>query len=207
MVTWHRYILGSNLVKIYKKNCDLYRRTYGQTHEHTNTQTYKPSDEHTCQNWKFWQVMSERTHKFVHRADWCHSYNMGDKQVGHFPVRETCFDTAGLKYFQVDVICICQYYQDIWLLQNHLRTSKYLECFEHRYVHRFVKLKLDIEKLDAIQIAYNTDYHLHKLLTTDFWKMKTWVFDVIDIKLTKQCGIMNISVSTQDGLILKQYKL
>ena len=27
------------------------------TDRHTNTQTYKPSDEHTCQNWKFWQVM------------------------------------------------------------------------------------------------------------------------------------------------------
>ena len=34
----------------------MYRRIYGQTHTPTHKHTSKPSDEHTCQNWKFWQV-------------------------------------------------------------------------------------------------------------------------------------------------------
>ena len=49
LVTWHRYIPSYTIKWRYIKNCDLYRRTYGQT----NKQTDKPSDEHTCQNWKF----------------------------------------------------------------------------------------------------------------------------------------------------------
>ena len=53
MVTWHRYIYGLSLVKICQKLWPVSKNL------RTDKQTDKPSDEHTCQNWKFWQVTNK----------------------------------------------------------------------------------------------------------------------------------------------------
>ena len=40
----------------------------GQTNRQTDRQTGKPTNEHTCQNCKFWQVMTQRLHNCLHRC-------------------------------------------------------------------------------------------------------------------------------------------